>query len=65
MLNESDRNDEWHDFKSKLIEMYKLRDEQYSLKKKLRELSLEKCEYDFEKFIVRFQTITSSMVLNN
>ena len=53
MLNEGDRNVEWHEFKNRLFEMYRLSDEQYGLKKKLRELSLEKCEYDFEKFIVR------------
>ena len=62
MLNEGDRNVEWHEFKNRLFEMYRLSDEQYSLKKQLRELSLEKCEYDFEKFMVRFQTITSRMV---
>jgi hypothetical protein len=62
MLNEGNRNVEWHEFKNRLFEMYRLSDEQYSLKKKLRELSLEACEYDFEKFIVRFQTITSRMV---
>ena len=53
MVIVGDRYVEWHEFKNWLFEMDRLSVEQYGLKKKLRELSLEKCEYDFEKFIVR------------
>jgi hypothetical protein len=46
----------------RIAEVYRLSDEQYTLKKRLREITLEKYDYDYERFIFKFQTITNKLV---
>lgn len=41
-------------------EMYRMSDEQYAQKKRLRGITLEK--YDYERFIFKFQTIANRLV---
>lgn len=62
MLKEGNGVVEWIRFRSAFFKMCSQSDNQYDLKKQLRELSLDKCEGNFDNFLYKFQGIANRLV---